>query len=282
VALPAAVPAARRRLLAAADPHLAHAPPPQQLPSSRPAASLGPNLQQHVRASRSAGAALATPPPAPLQGGRGGQQRSKITADEDRIVAGPSTQLADAGPLLPGTEGLVAANHRQQESAANTTCAASALTQTGPPERGVPALEPGGPSLQPQNSRQPRPARVLLQAATAAASEAVLDGRRVLVITFPAPAFLTTTVLLYMAPGADLEVDAVMLGGYLGGNSTGSSGSSQDTTPPVIYLNGSAEVTVDLYSTYADAGGCLARILNAGLSCANKVANTCISAASHL
>jgi hypothetical protein len=78
----------------------------------------------------------------------------------------------------------------------------------------------------------------------------------VLIITFPAPAFLTTTVLLYMAPGADVEVDAVMLGGYLDGNGTGSSGGAADTTPPVIHLYGSAEVTVGLYSTYVDAGKC--------------------------
>jgi hypothetical protein len=91
----------------------------------------------------------------------------------------------------------------------------------------------------------------------------VQDGRRVVIITFPAPAFSTTTVLLYMAPVADVEVDAVMLGGYLDSNditTTSKTSRPQDVTPPVIYLYGSADVTVDLHSTYLDAGKRLTRL----------------------
>jgi hypothetical protein len=107
-------------------------------------------------------------------------------------------------------------------------------------------------------------ARSLLQAD----STTVQEGRRVLVITFPAPAFLTTTVLLYMAPGVDIEVDAVMLGGYLDGTGTITSGAGPpDATPPVIHLYGSAEVTAALYFIYVDAGTHLIRLQ---LCCAQK------------
>jgi hypothetical protein len=268
----------RRRLLAGAELPPAEGPPRQQLrPTQQPPTPLPPAVIQsgHAPLQDASSKAAAAPGAAQLQHEGGSMLRPKPPLMDAPILkrrvpaknappvndtspadistaAGVTLSLPQADAAIkPGAENSLVPGQRSLRPEPGQASHELAMEEPWPGSRQQQPLGARRAHLQGSSGRAIHQAGGVLQATGGLTAP---SGSRVLVISFPVPAFQTRRVVLYTAPGAAFEVDAVMLVGYSTKEADESSKGLPDIAPPVIFLYGSAEVTVGIYSPYVDPG----------------------------